>query len=525
MAEQKHLDDLQAFPILTSEVGRGGVPYTSGGGQSGSPAIGQIIDGALRTVLGWRPRANDPKGFVAALNQAFTLKEIDGHTTWTWTPRTYAVQADLGTITGAQASLYARAKTFLDQALPLLDGLKSLLPAADTENVGATQAIVRSELLRVVTEFSAVGGPVVQNVDLLLKQLIAYDTQTGPVPVLNYEAVPGHLGDLQERLGLSAANVNTVEEEQNLTNFILLVDFVDTLARNWHSNRAFFDRVGSDVFLGTQLILLSRQLEVLTESVQEAYAAMDSVFLGPEERQTTTLQIPNTAPITVAELLEWIARFSSAEGPRLLQDGGKDGAVAFIPTANTLYQLTQEAANMAKQNSGNPTRGFHTPRVQRTLEELATYLFDVTRLAAQVRSDGRPLVKAVEPTEVEIGTASVVTINGFDFQRVLTGPSSGENPKVEFTQGTNVVRNDISVTFTSSEQISARFTLPATTPTGKWTVVVINPGGARGELLNALTFVAPPPGSLTAGSPARIIASPTGTSGGTPAATSGEKKS
>ena len=61
--------------------------------------------------------ATDPKGFLGALNQSFTVTEVEGHIESKWTPRTYAVQTDLaGGITGAQASLYSRAKDALISA-------------------------------------------------------------------------------------------------------------------------------------------------------------------------------------------------------------------------------------------------------------------------------------------------------------------------------------------------------------------------------------------------------------------------
>src|SRR5207248_7488821 len=82
---------------------------------------------AMQQVLGWKVRNDDPKGFVGALTQSFSCKQVEGHTECTWTPRSYAVQTDLsGGITGAQASIYARTKEAVDQSLPLLDGLYPL---------------------------------------------------------------------------------------------------------------------------------------------------------------------------------------------------------------------------------------------------------------------------------------------------------------------------------------------------------------------------------------------------------------
>src|SRR5215471_17435848 len=107
---RRHIDDLQSFPILTEEVDFPTTPRQGVSGTPGTSALADMVGNALRDVLGWRPKANDSKNFVVALNQAFTLSEVEGHTVWTWTPHSYAIETDLGAITGAQASIYTRAK-------------------------------------------------------------------------------------------------------------------------------------------------------------------------------------------------------------------------------------------------------------------------------------------------------------------------------------------------------------------------------------------------------------------------------
>ena len=83
-------------------------------------------------------------------------------------------------------------------------------------------------------------------------------------------------------------------------------------------------------------------------------------------------------------------RFVSEEGPRLLQDAGKDGAIAFRSTVDDLQNLVNEAFRTSKQTSGNPTRGFHSPRVQRVLEELTLHLTEASVLARQISRTPRP---------------------------------------------------------------------------------------------------------------------------------------
>ena len=84
------------------------------------------------------------------------------------------------------------------------------------------------------------------------------------------------------------------------------------MRRSWHNLRHFFDHKHSDVFLGTQLVLLSRALGVVAELVQELYFVMDSVFLGAAERQTVRLR----TGLTIAELFGWVERFATEEALR-----------------------------------------------------------------------------------------------------------------------------------------------------------------------------------------------------------------
>jgi hypothetical protein len=398
--------DFAAFPVLTESVTLPQAP-----GRSGAPpsSVGQTVEAALREALGWRPRANDPRSFTAALAQSFALREVEGHTVATWTPRTYAaqVQSDLGAITGAQASLYSRAGVALDAALPLLDGLYALDPAADPQDMEAIRSIVRSELTELVTELGVEGGPRLSRVDDLLDLLLRGSVQTRATTI-----VQGQLGQLQDRFGLVPERVDTIDEEENFTNFLTLVDYVREIDTSWQARRGFFDPTGDAVpFLGTQLVLLSRSLAVSAESVGEVNFTLDSVFLGAAERlairlsfsatggseltdsKNQTLPVPSDTPsILLGELLSWVERVASEEGPQLLQDGGKDGATALTPVLNKLRTLvrgslvtTGVGPNRGLQSPDSVPAGYATTRVQRAISELAKYLDDTADLARRIQ--------------------------------------------------------------------------------------------------------------------------------------------
>jgi hypothetical protein len=413
--------DLNDFPFLTEEVdlsGRGAPAQPGGGGA----AVGQTVERALREVLGWRPRASDPRGFQAALLQAFTAEEVAGHTEYHWNPRSYAVeiQADLGAVTGAQASLYARAKAAVDQVLPLLDGLTALRVDFDPENVSAIRAIVRSQLTELVKELGVEGGPRVQRVDQLFQFLLG-DTLVAADPRARRDPdlVGGSLGILRERFGLQRFRINEIKEEEIFSNFLIIVDHVVSLAESWDAQREFFVRGSTLVepFLGTQLVLLSRDLEVIAESVHEVEFAMDSVFLGPSERQTLELRFPpgsasstvlgtggtvarSSPPMFVSELLCWVERFATEEGRQLIDEGGKQGvAVAFRPTILLLQALVHDA-RVQPAGAQDPTRmpdAYRRTRVQRALAELESQLAAAAARVEQIRAPNGPVTPPTPP--------------------------------------------------------------------------------------------------------------------------------
>jgi hypothetical protein len=373
------VQDIGKYPVLTRETDGGGMPSSPTVVAPGTRPLGVVVESAVRDVLGWRPKVADPKGFLGALTQSFTCKEVQGRTECTYTPRTYAmqVQADMGAVTGAQASIYARAKAALDQSLMILQRLYALDPAADPQEVEAARAIIRSEMTELVNELAIEGGPRVHRVDSLFEHLRGPDgTPFDP------ELVQGQLRNMREVFGLERRFVNTIEEEQNLTDFLTLVDYVSSLKQSWDAQRRFFSRTGTaQPFLGTQLVLLSRQLAVVAESVQEVYFALDSVFVGAAERQTTELTFGDgRPPIFVAELLAWVERFAAEEAPRLIQDAGKAGVRAFVPTIDRLEALVRDA-RIPPQDPTDLPEGYATPRVQRALSELYEHVQNTAELA------------------------------------------------------------------------------------------------------------------------------------------------
>ena len=437
------VEDLAAFSLLTEEIGYSPSPLAkpSAGGGAAAPAaggmLGQIAMKAVSDVLGWQVKS-DPKGFLGALNASFKLEEIEGHTRAIWTPRTYAIQTDLsGGITGAQASVYERAKDALDRSLPLLEGLYPLFQEAKDEDVAALRATVRSQFTDLINELGLQGGPRIARVTQLFFLLLGGTPlpTTPPAPgtpspvVTDPDLIGGSLGNLRLEFGFGKDDdqVNTVEDEQDLTNFRIVSDYVTSLAQSWLNNLQFFGLQTKTPFFGTQLVLLSRQLSVIAESVNEVRFNLDSVFIGPAERQTLQINFgppapASTPPMFLEDLLCWVDTFASEEGPRLIDEGGKFGvAQSFVPIGTQLQTLVAGAVNPL----GSLPRGYQTKRVQRSLEELRDQLQELVNLARPIQHVITPepqhelAVLAVTPDTVPVSffnsTTPTVVVVGTGF--------------------------------------------------------------------------------------------------------------
>lgn len=428
------VEDAVAYPILTEQVSfptSSGVPtagFVSGGAGQG---LGSQAALAIGNVLGWKLNAGDPRGFIGSLTQAFTLNDVQGHTVATWNPRTYAVQTDLGGgITGAQASLYTRAQDAVQQSLQLLDGLYPLDPDADPEFVKALREMAKSQMNQILGELGAVGGPSVLRVNTYFQILLG---QGDPLPKkgeveFDPDSIDGTLGTLRNTYGVYFGQnpfLNSIEDEQDITNFRVISDYMTSLLQSWVSNATFF-LLGTNTpaFFGTQLVLISRQFSVIAETVNEVRFAMDSVFIGPSERQTLLLEFADgaTPAMFVEDILQEIQDFVSSEGPRLLRDGGKISIPNnILPVIRNLKHLVHMAHTPADiRNFNKLPDGYRTVRARRSLHDLDEQLKALIGLA-------RPVGQRVPPPTQEpdqgLNVLSV-TPNISSLDDAYTGPVS-----------------------------------------------------------------------------------------------------
>lgn len=364
----------------------------------------------LRDVLGWRPRPGDPNAFTNALGAAFRLRMVEGHVEADYVPRGYAVQADLGAVTGGQASLYRRAMLARTESLTILDGLVALRPDADVEDMNSYRLLVRNAVERLVDEIGAAGGPRVQMVDLYFAGLTG---SAPPIAGTTADTVAGQLGGLRDRFGLTDDNVNTVEDEGVRTAFWTLVDLVVDLQTSWASQRGRFGGGVGEGFLGTELIILSRLMEAAADQVEELEDVLDSVLIAESERRTLVLDADTG--LTLDGLLTWLHDFLSHEGRSLAQDAGRDGivsglapmAVELVKTFRlTLADRIQDRPAAGEESGGNALpvvwlpasccaklpAGMYAARTRIAVAALCRLLTELARTAQRIGRWAQPVV-------------------------------------------------------------------------------------------------------------------------------------
>jgi hypothetical protein len=318
----------QAFPAMVDHDGVSREP------SAGPGDVGPQVNTVIRDVLGWRPRVEDPKAFIDALTASFRLVNVEGHVEAQFVPRGYAVQADLGAVSGGQASLYRRALIVRTEVVRILSGLVSLRMDGDPQDMEAYRTMVRSGVERLVDELGTAGGPRVEVVDNYLQSLTG---TINPEPNVNADTITGQLGALRGRFGLIDANVNTIEEEGIRTSFWTLVDMVVDLQTSWFRQKTAFSGGAGQGFIGTELILLSRLMEASVDQVDELEMVFDSVLISKSERRTLILN--KTSLLTLDGLLMWMRTFLSEEGRHIAEDTGRDGIVAALtPTLLELFK-------------------------------------------------------------------------------------------------------------------------------------------------------------------------------------------
>ncbi len=263
---------------------------------------------------------------------------------------------------------------------------------------------------------------------------------------------------------------NSVADEEDITNFRVISDYMTSLMQSWIANRDFFivspDRIA---FFGTQLVLIGRQFGSVADTVNEVRFALDSVFIGRNERQSLLLKFRDAAlpGMFLEDMLVEIESFVTDEGPRLLRDGGKISVKNnILPVVRSYLRLVRQAHD--PENKYKVPDGFRTARVRRTLDDLQDQLSDLVQLIEQVEGElptvtDKLQVISVRPTRSKRHKVHVSIFGGgFNPQSVVT-----------MRQGSNAL-TIVEPEFYSDQRIDVTLELTGTTTLGHYDVEVRN---------------------------------------------------
>ena len=329
-----------------------------------------------------------------------------------------------------------------------------------------------AELQELVGELALEGGPRIQRVDELFGLLLGDNIGSTN---LNPDVVQGQIGTLRQRFALTADWIETVDDERVATNFRIVVEQILALQASWSTDRTLLSGVDSRTALGTILIWLSRGLEAVCESVGDLSFALDSVYIDAAQRQVIELSFgPGQPPLLLSDLLDWVVRASRDEGPRLIQDAGKDGVRAFAPVLRKLSSLIKQTILAAKDPSLPP--GLSTPRVTRALQVLLDQLLEATRLAGLVQLDQAPLIDGASAGPASDTGLVTVTLTGANFR----GPGSAVLVNEDREDTPDVLARHVKVANPTSA--TATFRIPGPWPSSgpsSWRVVLINGDGTQ----------------------------------------------
>ena len=394
------------FPLLVDNVSWS---HTDAPGNLAVADPGGVARQTLRSALGWS--GNDAAGFTSALSASIELGERSGHVTSTWVKRTVSVQADLGALTGAQASLFTRAQAAQPLINSLIANLQILDPALDADDANAVRDLVSDTVTDLIAELGNPGNPRVARVDTLFEILTGLPRSMS-AQVVKADMVGGALGNLRTSWGLVRHNANSLDEEETLTNFVTLVDSICSgLMTPWSLQRsAFAAGAGSDTFLGPELVLLSRDLAAAAEQCQDCRMLLRSVLLGEAEQATILVNAAGSqrGAMPLTDLMDWLEDFLNHRGPQMITKGGRDAiASAFVPMARTLQDLVH---SIVVDPDPNWPPGMSAGRVASAFASLDTFMTQVLARVGKVTRYG------VSVTGVEgaltAGEVGVITLRG-----------------------------------------------------------------------------------------------------------------
>jgi hypothetical protein len=246
-------------------------------------------------------------------------------------------------IGGGQASICARVAGAAKEAIAHLAALRPMGADPDFKAIEELKSWIRGEFMELVGELSFSDGPSVLRVEEVFSMLL------------------DQMGTLQDLM----------EDEEGVTSFPALADQMAALYRSWNNMQQLFE---------TQIGIVSKQLSLVTEAIENVRLTMDAASVGPEARRVMVLSFETAGldyPSTPMDaLLAAIQSFASDIAPRAISAGGGFALHNRVaPTAVEWCDLVRACLN--EENSGGNRADIFTPQVTRSLSVLAGRLDEV----------------------------------------------------------------------------------------------------------------------------------------------------
>ena len=182
----------------------------------------------------------------------------------------------------------------------------------------------------------------------------------------------------------------------------------------------------------------------------------------------------------LSDLLDWVLRVGRDEGPRIIQDAGKDGVLAFKPVLNTLRVLVRATAQIAREHGGRNAMpaGMRTPRVDRAIKVLAAQLDEAANLASLVRAELAPqIVSASILNPSDHLPVSMAMLRGLSQIEIVMTGSNFRGPAraiLNAQQNEDIPDLRVNATINTPSTASAIFDNPAMDPDNAGTIWVVS---------------------------------------------------
>jgi hypothetical protein len=422
-------------PVVTEPDGAAPAVPAAPGGAPGGGSIDAFIAAAFRRYLGQAPDSVKPEALLGLLSRRFMPAGSGEHLTYvprsSWIAGGGPVNPDA--LSGAGKVLAAYAGQTLATARQTASDLQPLLPAPDLEAIDGARTAVLADLDALLADVSQ-DDVVPETVDFDFTQL----GFTAPGQGVDAPTIGRHLGELRDRLGLSADNVRVLRDEQQVFAFEILVQSLDALFGVWQTARGAFslDESQAGVFLSAQLDLLDRWRQIALYRLDRIATTLGQLGLPAE---AVELAADGGARIFLSQLMAW-ARDVLERGLPGPIDGDELGVDEVADWGARVAKLAAAFAAAQASPGVAPPGDLRWARFQAMLGDFVAALNQLTNVAAaaerrqptlaactvQPAVGGQPVTILAYGTRFERGTGLQVAVQGAD-------PVAGETVYVSDT--------------------------------------------------------------------------------------------